>query len=243
MILFFLAEANRGDSTMLKKITGLLGSLPFFLTLLGGCQSFPGSTKTQAPPLIEVQRMVVLGFQPGLPPGQGPVVIQSPLTGSVFLVGQVSKKVYSQLTDQLYDKLLKECSFPLVSPEEAEGAFSNLKNSFFVEKDIVVFQQVGETLSCDAVLAGLVFRWQERIGNDYAVSQPASVAFELALIKTRDGTIAWTGRFDMTQASLTENVLDLDMFLKAKGRWMTAEELAEVGLSKLVKELPVEKKD
>jgi hypothetical protein len=230
---------------MLRKRTGLFVCFALLLPLFMGCQSFLGSAKSQAPPMVKVERMVFFGFQPGLSPGQKPMVIQSPLTGSVFLAEPVTREVCGQLTDHFYAKLLKEFSFPLVSPGEAREALSNLKraSSSSGEANIEIFQEIGEALSGDVVLAGLVFRWEERIGTEFAVSRPASVAFEIALLKTLDGTILWTGRFDKTQASLTENVLDLGMFLKAKGRWMTAEELAEMGLSDLVKQLPVEKKD
>jgi hypothetical protein len=230
---------------MLRNRTGLFVFSAILLPLLAGCQSFPVSTKSQAPPMRKVERMVVFGFHPGLSLGREPGVIRSPLTGSVFLAEPVRREVCDQLTDRLYDKLLKAFSFPLVSPGEAREALSNLKSASpsSGEADIGIFQEVGEALSGDVVLAGLVFRWEERIGTEFAISQPASVAFEIALLKTLDGTIIWTGRFDKTQASLTENVLDLHMFLKAKGRWMTAKELAEVGLSDLVKQLPVEKKD
>jgi hypothetical protein len=214
--------------------------LPFFI----GCQTFFGSAKRQAPPIVKVERMVVIGFQPGLSPGRKSGVIRSPLTGSVFLAEPVSREVCYRLTDRLYDMLMKRFSFPLVSPGEARETLSNLeKDSSYGEMNVHIFQQVGAALSGNVVLVGLVFRWKERIGTDFAVSQPTSVAFEIALVKTLDGTVLWTGKFDKTQASLSENVLDFNTFLKAKGRWMTAEELADIGLSDLAEQLPAEKKD
>lgn len=214
--------------------------LPLFI----GCQTFFGFAKRQAPPMVKVERMVVIGFRPGLSPGRKPGVIRSPLTGSVFLAEPVSREVCYRLTERLYHMLEKRFSFPLVSPGEAREALSNLeKASSYREMNVEIFQQVGAALSGDVVLVGLVFRWNERVGTNFAASQPASVAFEIALIKTLDGTILWTGKFDKTQASLSENVLDLHTFLKAKGRWMTAEELADIGLSDLAEQLPVEKKD
>jgi hypothetical protein len=230
---------------MLRSRTGLFVFFVIILPILVGCQSFLGSPKTEAPPMIKVERMVVFGFQPGLSLERKPGVIQSPLTGSVFQAEPVTSQVCGQLTDRLYDKLLKDFSFPLVRPGEVREVLSNLKGGSPAPGEVnrELFQEVGEALSGNVVLAGLVFRWDERIGTEYAVSRPASVAFEIALVKTLDGTILWTGRFDKTQASLSENVLDFHMFLKAKGRWMTADELAEIGLSDLMKQLPAEKKD
>jgi hypothetical protein len=229
---------------MLRTRARLFVFFTILLPLLMGCQSLFGRAKSQAPSMVKVQRMVVMGFQPGLSPGQKPGVIRSPLTGSVFLAEPVSREVCHRLTDRFYDMLVKRFSFPLVPPWEAREALSNLeKASSYDELNVEIFQQVGAALSGDVVLVGLVFRWNERIGTNFAVSQPASVAFEIALVKTLDGTILWTGKFDKTQASLSENVLDLHTFLKAKGRWMTAEELADIGLSDLAEQLPAEKKD
>ena len=45
-------------------------------------------------------------------------------------------------------------------------------------------------------------------------------------------------RYDKTQMSLSENVLDFQTFLKARGRWMSADELAEIGISEFVETFP-----
>jgi len=68
------------------------------------------------------------------------------------------------------------------------------------------------------------------------------VAFDLYLMSTEEGTILWKARFDKTQFSLSENLFDLQTFLKAKGRWMTAEELAEIGLTGFVETFPKDEK-
>jgi hypothetical protein len=64
------------------------------------------------------------------------------------------------------------------------------------------------------------------------------VAFDLYLISVGDGAILWKARFDKTQISLSENLFDIQTFLKAKGRWMTAGELASLGLTEVVETFP-----
>ena len=44
----------------------------------------------------------------------------------------------------------------------------------------------------------------------------------------------WNGHFEETQKPLSENVLDLGMFIKRKGSWVTADELAQGGLEDLL---------
>jgi hypothetical protein len=64
------------------------------------------------------------------------------------------------------------------------------------------------------------------------------VAFDLCLVGRSEGVILWKDRFEKTQKSLSENLFDFSTFVKSKGRWMRAEELAALGLEALVQNLP-----
>ena len=47
----------------------------------------------------------------------------------------------------------------------------------------------------DAVLTGIITRYDDRQGSALLVDQPASVAYEAYLISARDGEILWRARF------------------------------------------------
>ena len=83
-------------------------------------------------------------------------------------------------------------------------------------------------------MAGYIYRWKDREGSDYSAGQPASVAFDLYLLRSRDGVVLWKGRFDKTQRSLSENLFDIRTFIEGKGKWMTAADLAELGLTEML---------
>ncbi|KPK18505.1 MAG: hypothetical protein AMK69_24810, partial [Nitrospira bacterium SG8_3] len=93
--------------------------------------------------------------------------------------------------------------------------------------------------SADALLVGNLYRWRERVGSDRGVDVPASVAFEISLIRPEDGAVLWRERFDKTQKSLSENLLEWNTFVRGRGRWMTAEELAELGLEDMLSRMPI----
>jgi hypothetical protein len=57
-------------------------------------------------------------------------------------------------------------------------------------------------------------------------------------VRVADKTVLWRQGFDKTQQSLSENLLDFHTFLKARGRWVSAYELAELGLDSIVEKLP-----
>jgi hypothetical protein len=90
----------------------------------------------------------------------------------------------------------------------------------------------------DAVLTGVITRYDDRQGNALLVDQPASVAYEAYLISARDGEILWRARFDETQKPLLDNVLLAGRFFKGGGVWQTNDTLARIGLERVVQTFP-----
>jgi hypothetical protein len=90
----------------------------------------------------------------------------------------------------------------------------------------------------DAVLTGVITRYDDRQGNALLVDQPASVAYEAFLISARDGEILWRARFDETQQPLLDNLLLAGRFFKGGAVWQTNDTLARIGLERVVKTFP-----
>jgi len=226
-------------NTFLKYLYILVGPcIVSLLLLLPGCyfQKRDVSKQTIISPSIE--KMVVIGFRPAMLIGDKPGMIRSPLSGAVYMAEPVSWDVVNKMTANLFSRLLEDKSYDLISPSQAKGVFSSIVSSNLVLGDIEISLRIGEAFSADAILMGYIYRWREREGTDYAVNRPASVAFDLYLVRTGDGSILRKGKFDKSQRSLSENLLDMDTFLKGGGRWMTAEKLAALGLVDLLKKLP-----
>jgi hypothetical protein len=194
--------------------------------------------KEEEPPMPVLNTIVVIGFRPALAPSQPPGPVRSPISGAIFLAEPVSEKVADRLSEAFFEKLSKTDGRKWVSPGEAAAAFSRLASSNPTLTDKEIYVRIGKVLSADGVVGGHVYRWEEREGNAYAASRPASVAFDAYLLSAEDGVILWKARFDKTQVSLSENLFDIHTFFKAKGRWMTAAELAEIGLTEFVETFP-----
>jgi hypothetical protein len=103
---------------------------------------------------------------------------------------------------------------------------------------IDVIKSVGEKTGAEAVLTGVITRYEEREGGPWAIKKPASIGFEVNLISTADGTILWNGRYAETQKSLVEDLSMTFTFFKRKGKWLTAEELARYGVEDVLETLP-----
>ncbi len=96
-------------------------------------------------------------------------------------------------------------------------------------------KSIREKTGADAVLTGIVTRYEEREGGPVGVKKPASAGFDVNLVSTEDGTILWKGGYAETQKSLLEDVSMLPDFIKRRGTWLSVEELAKGGAEEVLK--------
>jgi hypothetical protein len=186
----------------------------------------------------KIESIVVIGFRSLVPAGQNPTMAFNPLSGALHYADPVPQELADKLTASLFSRLEAKGGYQFISPGEAGAEAASLGFFHTTMNDLEIYQKIGQSLSADAVMAGYIYRWRERKGAEYGVDVPASVAFDLYLLRVADKTVLWRGRFDKTQQSLAENVLDFHTFLKARGRWMSAHELAEMGLDSIIENLP-----
>jgi len=97
---------------------------------------------------------------------------------------------------------------------------------------------IGKKIEADAVLVLRLFRYINREGKTYSVSQPASVSFEYSLIHVPSGKVLCTGVFDETQESLFSNLFSFKQASKRGFKWITARELTTEGLKEKFKDCP-----
>jgi hypothetical protein len=90
--------------------------------------------------------------------------------------------------------------------------------------------QIGRRVGANVVVVGAVTRWVDRVGSAWAIESPASVAYQVAAVRTADAVVLLLDRFDYTQRALIENLLELPKFLQARGRWLTRDEIADGAL-------------
>ncbi len=205
-----------------------------------GCQGGKSLTPSEEAAVSATKSVVVVGFSPAMGQGELPDVVRSPITGSAFMAQPVSLQVTTVMTEKLYDKLLEDKRWKMVPPGQARGVFESILGS---DKKmgisaVQMIEEVGKTFGTDAVVGGSIYRWRDRRGSDYAVDFPASVAFDLWLVRSSDGALLWKGSYDKTQQSLMENLFDYSTFAASDGKWLTAEKLAMIGLKKLIEEMP-----
>ena len=98
-----------------------------------------------------------------------------------------------------------------------------------------LLRSIYSELKCNAVLVTSLSRYVQRVGGDYGADSPASVAFSMKLYDTSDGSLIWSATFDETQQSLMSNIMSAH---KYGLKWLTAEELATLGIDEKVAQCP-----
>ncbi len=91
--------------------------------------------------------------------------------------------------------------------------------------------KVGECLQVDYLLVPQLLFYRERDGSAAGSTAPASVMLDMYVLDIKGYGVAARYRFDETQVSLTDNMLTLPKFVARGGKWVTAVELAEWGIT------------
>jgi hypothetical protein len=151
-----------------------------------------------------------------------------PVCKGIRRSGEIVPGSQNTLIDLLYTKMEANGTFQIIAPKKVEETLLHSPSSI----------QAGKKLEADFIFIGYVFRFEERIGSSLGVDRPASVSFDLHLFRLRDERRVWMGKFDETQKPLSENLLKIGSFIRRKGSWLTAAELASVGMDEMLGKLP-----
>ncbi len=142
------------------------------------------------------------------------------------------KQIGRQLaTDFYYALKNKRKDYHPVMLDTVERAFNTpLKN-------IPIFEIV-KRFKIDYIIEGFVYKFVEREGSEFSVKKPATVHFVISVRDTNTGDVVWQREYLETQQELSKNLLNILNFFKRKAKWLTALELSEMEIDKIVTELP-----
>ena len=102
-----------------------------------------------------------------------------------------------------------------------------------------VAQQLAAEFGADAVLFGVLTRWEEREGTGAGAMHAAAVGFEVLLRSAPSGERLWSGYFDHRQQPLGENLLVTSRYPGGGTRWLSAPELARWGAGEVARRIPL----
>ena len=161
---------------------------------------------------------------------------QAPQSNSPHHLYSVSETAAKFITGLVESALASRPTLRVIGSHEV-AALVPLEEERFSVSLKVLAQEVGDRLKVDGVLMGLVRTYREREGSRLG-AKPAAVGFEVFLVKPTSGVVLWKGEFFEEQKPLTQDFVG---FFEKSGGFVTAEELAELGVQKVMKTFPVGK--
>ncbi len=209
-----------------------LWSLFFFIYTLGLVILWVDEARAEAKPSLAIFPFFIERVED---PARGAVC---PICRGVYRQGDILPGSQNTLTRLLQEKIEAVGAFKILPSEKVEDALSKSDRRQFGIKPLRSFIQVGKTLNVDFIFVGVLFRFEERIGSHIGAEKPASVGFDVHLIRLKDEKVVWIGKFDETQRPLSENLLKMGAFVRRKASWLTAEELSSVGMDEMLKRFP-----
>jgi hypothetical protein len=213
--------------------------LSLLLLTLTACQSPPPAPRTvTVPPGMERFLMVsFINVGETVGPDQG---VRSPLSGQVFVTGEVAEDAERFLTDLALERLRERTPVKLISADQARDLQTislAISNPDVSERALLM--ETGRRLNADGVFVGHVYRYRNRVGGKYAATEPASIAFDLFLLRISDGRALWSAFFDETQKALTDDLFQLGAFLERDGQWITADQMATKAMERMMETLRI----
>jgi hypothetical protein len=160
-----------------------------------------------------------------------PVAVSPGTNGDVVADGGADS-----VTAELYTQAALAGGWDVLPQDDVVRAMTNLPPTTPQNLDENALK-LGHALSADGVLYGVLERYREREGLDYAAASPASVAFVLKFLDMKTGQVVWNAKFAKAQKALSQNVFELANFVQHQARWVRAHEIAQEGVTQAIANL------
>jgi len=188
--------------------------------------------------IVPRQKVAIIPFLIVEPQMRGQRVVKGLWGNFFFRTGEVPMRAGSEVTAVFQRQLNRLNRCEVIPLDQAQAAAEGVDPEAFVQDPIGVAQQIGGELGLYAVVIGGVYRFEQREGSALGVQSPASAAFDAHLVRVSDKKVLWSGRFDETQHSLSENALKIGSFLKGGAQWVTVERWAAIGVESILRTFP-----
>jgi hypothetical protein len=188
---------------------------------------------------VPVERIGMMPFLKGRHGSEIGETLDCPLSELYFNPERLSRDSDRSLTRYVHEALQKRHGERVIPLEKVLEAYNGISKDEATDTLRSLAKKLGEALEANVMVAGTVWRYEERSGSAVGAISPASVAFVVYLIDVASGKILWKGNFNETQRSLSENVLDTWAFIKKGAKWLSADELARYGVREVFKKFPL----
>jgi hypothetical protein len=230
------------NQQMTKKRNVVVGTLIILLIFLipavGHPQGQEQQLQQQEEHIVPRQKVAIIPFLIVKPQMQGQRMVQGLWGNFYFRAGETPLRAGTELTSTFQRQINRLHRCELIPLDQAQAAVEGMDTKAFLKDPVDTAAQIGRELGLYAVVIGGVYRFEQREGSALGVQSPASAAFDAHLVRVLDKKVLWSGRFDETQRSLSENALKIGSFIKGGAQWMTVERWTEIGAESVLRTFP-----
>lgn len=184
-----------------------------------------GCSRALTPPVTERAK-------PTTPPIRTLAVI--PVGASPTMQGDAAARGPAAVTQMLVDAAERESVWSVVATDKVRALLPSVSASAGPEARAGV---IASRVGADAALSATVSTYSEREGTAYGVSRPASVSIQMWVVRAGEKQPEWKADFTFTQEPLAYNLWNLWGVVQGGPRWLTADELARIGVDAAIKRL------
>ena len=144
------------------------------------------------------------------------------------------------LDEQLRDLLLSKKNSRNLTFEKALPPFLLASTNYHASSQpqaLDNWARLAKKTGKDFILVPQVLNWHDREGSKAGVTRAASVHLEFYLIRTATGTVHSHTVYEEQQQGLASNLLNMGYFVKRKGAWVTAQDLAAEGMRTMLEDM------
>lgn len=199
---------------------------------LFACQRQPSGTADIPRQIPKTYKISVAPFTQPLNPGQ---LITGQLPEDQ---GKIAQDNLLALDMDLRDVLLRHANrdYSFISQNISDGDLRSAHSSG-QPGALQSWIQYGHKHNAQLLLVPMVLNWHEREGSQAGVDKSAHVRVEFFLLNIDNGQLMGRSTFEEKQVGLIDNLLGMADFVKRKGQWITARQLAAEGMVKAVEDL------
>lgn len=199
------------------------------LLLFSGCSQKPGST-------ADVPRLLPQSYKISVAPFFQPIHFGQIIMGNIpENQGKIPADALMGLDADLRQILLTDT--------KRQYNFLTLGNNLATypasaqPRGLQFWLDYGRSHSLQYILVPQVLDWHEREGSQAGVEKSAHTRVEFFLINVPAGLVVGRTVYEEKQVGLVDNLFGVADFIKRRGQWVTARQLAQEGMKKAVLEL------
>jgi uncharacterized Zn finger protein (UPF0148 family) len=198
------------------------------------------AAQSRAEPInVQWEKIGVMPFFKGKRSTDTGETVTCPICELSFKSENIKDGAERAITSYVQEALKRRYKDKVIALDEVSRVYQEIPRDDTEDTPKSLAQKAGEALGADLMIVGNVWRYRERVRDEWESQKGASVAFEIYLIEVPSGKTVWRAKFDETQRSLTENVLGAKLLLKKGAKWISADELARYGVDEVFKKFPL----